>query len=98
MAVLSAAVSPSTLCAQSVVDKSAPDSYLNFGVRVGLTSSNLSTDIPEIGENSNFSWRNGFTAGVAVDINFRNYFSIQPGFFFENRSHNYTLIEHDPVS
>lgn len=98
LAVLSAAVLPSTLCAQSFVDKSASDSYLNFGVRVGLTSSNLSTDIPEIGENSDFSWRNGFTAGVAVDINFRNYFSIQPGFFFENRSHNYTLIEHDPVS
>lgn len=82
--------------AAEFVDRDAPASLLNLGVRLGITSSNVSTDIPGVGDNSEFSWKRGFNAGAVVDLNFRNYFSIQPGFFFENRSYNYLLVEHDP--
>ena len=90
-----AAIVPQYVSAAGFVDKGASSELVDFGVRLGVTSSNISADVPGYGNNSTFSWRRGFTAGAVVALNFRNYFSIQPGFFFENRSYNYLLFEHD---
>lgn len=88
-------LAPNAATAADFVDKNTPNRFLGVGVRLGLTSANVSADIPGFGGNSSFSWKRGFTAGATVDLNFRNYFSIQPGFFFENRSYDYSLIEHN---
>lgn len=82
--------------AAGFMDTGTPTRLISVGARLGITSSNLSTDIPGYADNGNFSWKRGFAAGVVVDLHVRNYFSIQPGFFFENRSYDYTLISHYP--
>ena len=84
-----------TASAADFVDTESADNIIDFGVRVGITSSNLSTDIPGQGDNCTYSWKRGFSTGVVLDLNIRNFFSIRPGFFIENRSYNYTLIDHN---
>ena len=39
------------------------------------------------------SWGTGIEAGVVLDLNIREFFAIQPGFFFESRSGNYAYSE-----
>lgn len=83
--------------AADFADTSAPDNIVEVGVRLGVTSSTLSADIPyDVAGNCDFSWKRGFAAGAVVDINIRNFFSVRPGFYFENRSYDYTTVKHDP--
>ena len=84
-----------TASAAEFADTSVPDQMIDLGVRFGISSSNLSADIPHAGEECNFSWKRGFTAGVVMNLNIRDFFSIQPGFYFENRSYDYSTIRHD---
>lgn len=68
----------------------------NIGVRVGLNTSNLSSNkldlVPDMASSS-VDWKAGFTGGVVVDVMLRNFFSLQPGFFFETRSCSFQHIE-----
>ena len=67
----------------------APNLF-NLGVRVGVNASNT-TFSKEYFEKQNVnSWGAGFEGGVVANLNFRNYFTLQPGIFFESRSGNYT--------
>lgn len=85
------ALTVSSAGAQNFFDTSAPDKFINFGVRLGINTSNQTS--PSYGKISNLdSWGTGFDAGAVVDINFRDFLSVQPGFFFESRSHNYSYI------
>lgn len=61
-------------------------SLFNLGVRVGVNTSNrtLSGSMASIWNQN--SWGTGFDAGVVANINFKNYISVQPGFFYESRS------------
>ena len=85
---LSLAVCGATLSAsaQDFFSTDDPETLFNLGVRVGINTSNrtLSNSIGNIW-NIN-SWGTGFDAGVVADINFKNYISVQPGFFYESRS------------
>lgn len=76
-------------------DTSKPDRILTFGIRVGLNSSGVSTNYmsiqPELIQ-SNFYWRSGGQAGGVVDLHIRNFFAIQVGCFWENRSYDCTLM------
>lgn len=69
------------------------DNLFTFGARIGVNTSNRtigSNALPGVYHNE--SWGTGFDVGVTVDLNIRDYISIQPGFFFESRSGSYVLM------
>lgn len=83
-----------TLSAQEFFDTSSPEQLITYGVRIGLNTSNQTS--PKGDKTLNLdSWGTGFTAGAVVDLNFRDFFAIQPGIFFESRSHNYSYVIED---
>lgn len=69
------------------------ENLFTFGARIGVNTSNrtLGNDCYPDGYH-NESWGTGFDLGFVANINFRNYFSIQPGIFFESRSGGYTVM------
>lgn len=68
----------------------APDQLFNFGVRMGINTSNSTvSDKVVAGYNVN-GWGTGFDIGAVCDINFRDYLSLQPGFFYQSRSNNFS--------
>lgn len=79
--------------AQELFDTSEPDEYFNLGVRLGLNTS-VNTTSKDAGFNlrNHNSWGLGFDAGVVANINIRNYISLQPGFFFQSRSGDFTYV------
>lgn len=62
------------------------ETIFDLGVRVGVNTSNrtISESVASIWNHN--SWGIGFDAGVVCDINFKDFISIQPGFFYETRS------------
>lgn len=79
------------VAAANFFDTSEPDNLFNIGVRIGLNTANQTH--PSEGMKLNLdSWGTGFDAGIVADLNFKNYLTIQPGFFFESRSNNYSYI------
>lgn len=78
----------SRVYAQDFFDTSDAEKFFTFGARVGVNTSNRT--FPK-GNYLNYmmsSWGTGFDAGVVANMNFKEYLSIQPGFFFESRSGN----------
>ncbi len=71
------------------VDTSHPSDIVKVGLRFGLTSSSASTD-----QDNDILWKRGFSTGAVVDLNVRNFFSIRPGLFFENRSYDYRQVQY----
>lgn len=67
----------------------APSRLFSFGVRVGVNTSNQTLSKDFFNKWNNNAWGTGFTAGVVVPINFRDFFAIEPGFYYESRSGNY---------
>ncbi|GEM_PF-972400 len=66
---------------------------VTFGARLGVNTSNrtiANNSFP--GFYNHESWGTGFDIGAVVNLNFRDYISLQPGFFFESRSSRYTMI------
>lgn len=72
-------------------DTSNPKNLFSLGVRVGLNTSNQTHNNNGMVYNKD-SWGTGFDVGVVANINFKNYLTIQPGFFFESRSNNYSYM------
>lgn len=69
------------------------DDLFTFGARIGVNTTNRTLGdkaFPNCYHHE--SWGTGFDLGAIVNLNFRNYLSIQPGFFFESRSGSYTLM------
>ncbi|MDE7407727.1 MAG: PorT family protein, partial [Muribaculaceae bacterium] len=86
----------SVASAQLMIDTSDAKKAFGFGVRFGLTTSNLSSnqaDLTPILHSTDVDWRTGFTCGVTMDIMLRNFFSLQPGLFFESRNCSFQHIE-----
>lgn len=81
---LAAAVLP--VQAEDFFSTADADKLVTFGARIGVNTSNrtLANSVANIW-NVN-SWGTGFDLGVVADINFKNYISVQPGFFYESRS------------
>ena len=69
------------------------ENLFNLGVRVGVNSSNRTFPSEKFSAWNVNSWGTGFDAGVVVDLNMREYLSIQPGIFFESRSGHYSYSE-----
>ena len=86
-----AAITAATAPAQEWIDTSTADNFMTLGARIGFNTSNATRDKEPALTNLD-SWGTGFDAGVVVSLNFLNCVSVQPGFFFESRSHNYSYI------
>jgi hypothetical protein len=81
--------------AQKLIDTDTPDQLIRVGVRVGWNSSNLTNNYEKIVSGTQWKdnqWRSGFNIGAVVDINFRNFFALQPGAFIVTRRNNYHLL------
>jgi hypothetical protein len=81
--------------AQSIIDTGIPDQLFRVGVRVGWNSSNLTNNYGKNYQNLQWKdnqWRSGFNIGAVVDINFRNFFTLQPGAFIVTRRNDYHLF------
>lgn len=88
---VAAAFMSSTISAADFISTQPVSSPLSFGARLGVNTSNATIDHRYVDEDME-SWGTGFTAGFTVDIRFREWFAIQPGFFYESRSNKYTYI------
>lgn len=91
LALISTIVSSSHAVVFIDTDKSG--SLFNIGVRAGFNTSNRSFNGKYISRYNVDSWGLGYNLGVVVDLNMRNYFSLQPGFFFERRSGEYAYVQ-----
>lgn len=69
------------------------DQLFNFGIRIGVNASNRTFPSEKFTAWNVNSWGSGFDAGVVVNLNMREYISIQPGIFFESRSGNYSYSQ-----
>lgn len=72
--------------AQDFFSTADADRLVTFGARIGVNTSNrtVSSSVASLWNRN--SWGTGFDAGVVADINFKNFISVQPGFFYESRS------------
>lgn len=61
-----------------------------FGVRAGLNTSNRTMPGYAFNAWNVNSWGTGIDVGAVATINFRDYLALQPGFFFESRSGNFS--------
>lgn len=69
------------------------EKLFNLGVRIGVNSSNRTFPSEKFSAWNVNCWGTGFDAGVVVNLNMREYLSIQPGIFFESRSGHYSYSE-----
>ena len=99
--VISIILGTSTLYSADFIDSSAPSQLVGIGLRRGINKSstginyhNIFSDL-EIGTKS---WETGFDAGAVVNLNLREFFTIQPGFFFQNKSFDSMLVMSVPSS
>lgn len=80
-----------TASAQEWIDTSSADNLISFGARLGFNTANATRSSKGALCNLD-SWGTGFDAGFVVNLNFMECLALQPGFFFESRSHNYSYV------
>lgn len=88
-----ALASATNVSAQKFLSAEPAEEAFNLGVRVGVNTSNRTFGKGYFNEWNKNSWGTGFEAGVVANLNMRDYFSLQPGFFFESRSGNYSYAQ-----
>lgn len=79
--------------AVSFFSTAAPAKLFSLGVRVGINTTNQTVSKDMFDTWNVSSWGTGFTAGVVAPINFRDFFAIEPGFFYESRSGDYAYAD-----
>lgn len=82
-------LSAHAISAQQLFSAGIPDNLFTIGLRAGLNTSNQNVDHNVFNSWNVNSWGTGFELGAVVNINLRNFFTLQPGFFYESRSGNY---------
>ncbi len=81
-----------TTASAGILDSGTPGKPLSLGVRLGINTSNMSNNYTYAAPSYRWTstdWGTGFTAGVVADINIVNFFSLQPGFYFQSRNMDY---------
>lgn len=75
------------------IDVSAPDKLFTIGARMGfnITNNTLGATLPNTSWDSS-SWGSGFEIGAVADIAFRDWVAVQPGFFYQTRSHSFAMV------
>ena len=66
-----------------------PESLFDIGLRMGVNTSNRNVEKNVFDLWNRNSWGTGFNVGAVVNLNFRDYLSIQPGIFFDSRSNSW---------
>lgn len=89
-------LSVGNMSAKKFFDTSEPEDLFNIGVRTGFNMATASLSSNNM-RHTQTSWGTGFDAGAVVNINFRDYLTIQPGFFYQSRSQNYGFIKSDDI-
>lgn len=87
-ALVALAFTPSCL-ASDFFSTDAPERMMSLGVRLGVNTSNVTMNKKMFPVYNINSWGTGFDAGVVADVNFRDYISVQPGFFYQSRTGRY---------
>ncbi|MBD5180964.1 MAG: PorT family protein [Bacteroidales bacterium] len=87
--ILSAALCCSSASAEGFLSSETSDRLITFGARIGLNTSNVTMSDKVFPDYNINSWGNGFDAGIVADICFRDFISLQPGFFFQSRTGRY---------
>ncbi len=62
--------------AQTLIDYGVPAKLFQVGVRAGFNTSNLTTNYDDAFQDIKWNhnqWKGGFSAGMVVDINLRNF-------------------------
>lgn len=77
--------------AQDWIDTDEADNLMTYGLRIGFNTSNA-TIADKSAVSTLDAWGTGFDLGAVVNLNLNNAISLQPGFFFQSRSHNYSYI------
>ncbi len=75
--------------AQEFFSKEEPTRLFDIGLRLGVNASNRTFPKRAFNQWNVNSWGTGIDAGCVVNLNIRDYISIQPGLFVETRSGNY---------
>lgn len=88
-----AAIAPLAASASDFISTEPAEHLFNFGVRLGVNSSNRTFSKDYFKQWNVNSWGTGIDAGVVFNINMRQYLTIQPGFFFESRSGHYAYSQ-----
>lgn len=65
---------------------------MDMGLRVGVNTSNRTVSETMPGGYQHQNWGTGIDIGMVVDLNIKDFISLQPGLFFESRSGSYTFI------
>ncbi len=87
--------------ALSLIDTGKPEKLIQTGVRIGLTSSNLTNNIQDAFPDvtwKNQHWGNGFLIGGIADINLVGCFTIQPGAFIYRKANTFNYLLNDNES
>lgn len=69
-----------------------PERIFTLGVRAGVNTSNITVGEKNLKGYNVSGWGTGLNIGVVADIALRDYISIQPGFFFQSRTNNFTYV------
>lgn len=72
--------------AQEFFDTSVAEKTFSIGGRIGFNTSNRTFPKGNYTNEVLTTWGTGFNVGAVANINFREYLTLQPGFFFESRS------------
>lgn len=72
--------------ADDFFDTSDAENFIDFGARIGMNTSNRTLSNAAAPLWNQNSWGLGFNVGAVANLNFKNFISVQPGFFFETRS------------
>lgn len=84
---------PFASAASDFISSDTPEHLFNLGVRMGVNSSNRTFSKNFFDRWNVNSWGSGVDLGVVLNLNMREFFSIQPGFFFESRTGYYTYCQ-----
>lgn len=76
-------------------DKGKPKQLIGIGVRAGINRSGLNWSETGLSQPIFNKDCTGFDLGAVVNLNIRNYFTIQPGFIFQNKAHDAYFNESD---
>ena len=79
----------SPVFAQEFFSTETPQQLFNIGFRLGVNTSNRTFPKGAFNRWNTNGWGTGVEAGCVVDINIRDFISIQPGFFAGTRSDTY---------
>lgn len=75
------------------MDTNLPEKPFNIGARLGMNWANnsISSKLANTTWDTS-SWGTGFEMGVIADLVMRDWIAIQPGLFYQSRSHTYSLV------